>query len=94
VRSLAAAVKFLTSVPVPDGWTGGGPGLARSVPWFPVVGLAAGGALAGVCLGLQLVLPALPLAVVLVALMAGVSGGLHLDGLSDTADGFFSSRPR
>jgi len=94
MTSLAAAVKFLTSVPVPERWTGDASALGRSVPWFPVVGLAAGGVLGAVCFGLQLVLPALPVAVVLVALMAGVSGGLHLDGLSDTADGFFSSRPR
>jgi len=94
VRSLAAAVKFLTSVPVPERWVGDVSTLGRSVPWFPVVGLAAGGVVAAVCYGLQFVLPALPLAVVLVALMVGVSGGLHLDGLSDTADGFLSSRPR
>jgi len=94
MTSLAAAVKFLTSVPVPERWTGDASALGRSVPWFPVVGLAAGGVLGAVCFGLQLVLPALPVAVVLVALMAGVSGGLHLDGLSDTADGFLSSRPR
>lgn len=94
MKSLLAAVKFLTSVPVPWSWTGGERGLSRSVFWFPVVGLVAGGVLGGLCLGLERILPALPLSAVLVALMAGVSGGLHLDGLSDTADGLLSSRPR
>jgi adenosylcobinamide-GDP ribazoletransferase len=94
VRALLAAVKFLTSAPVPWTWTGGEGPLGRSLPWFPVVGLLTGGVLGGVCYGLQPVLPALPLAALLVALMAGVSGGLHLDGLSDSADGLLSSRPR
>ena len=33
-------------------------------------------------------------AAVLVIVLLGFSGCLHLDGLSDTADGFFSSRRR
>ncbi len=98
MRSLLAATKFLTSVPVPWSWTGGEAGgeraLSHSVPWFPVVGLAAGGVAGAVCLGLERILPALPLSAALVAVMAGVSGGLHLDGLSDSADGLLSSRPR
>lgn len=94
MRSFLAAVKFLTAVPVPWSWTGGERSLSRSVPWFPVVGLACGGALGAVCLGLERILPSLPLSALLVAMMAGVSGGLHLDGLSDTADGLLSSRPR
>jgi adenosylcobinamide-GDP ribazoletransferase len=94
MRSLLAAVKFLTSIPVPWSWTGGERSLGRSLPWFPIVGLAAGGVLGAICYGLAQVLPALPLAAVTVALMVGVSGGLHLDGLSDSADGLLSARPR
>ena len=94
MRSFLAATKFLTSLPLPWAWSGGEQALSRGVPWFPLVGLAAGGLLGAVCLGLEHVLPPLPLAAVLVALMAWVSGGLHLDGLSDTADGLLSSQPR
>jgi adenosylcobinamide-GDP ribazoletransferase len=40
------------------------------------------------------ILPSFPASVITVIAMTGVSGGLHMDGLADTADGFFSSRPR
>ncbi|MBU0728295.1 MAG: adenosylcobinamide-GDP ribazoletransferase, partial [Proteobacteria bacterium] len=39
-------------------------------------------------------LPPLLLAVITVLLLLVASGGLHMDGVADCADGFFSSRPR
>lgn len=94
MRSFAAALKFLTFVPVPQAWTGDAATLARGLPWFPVVGLLIGGFMAALTLGLRQILPPLPLAAALVAALVLVSRGLHLEGLSDTADGFLSSRPR
>jgi adenosylcobinamide-GDP ribazoletransferase len=41
-----------------------------------------------------MILPPFPASVITVMVMTGISGGLHMDGLADTADGFFSSRPR
>ncbi|MCI5166159.1 MAG: adenosylcobinamide-GDP ribazoletransferase [Candidatus Electrothrix sp. GM3_4] len=43
---------------------------------------------------LNVVLPPAVTAVLTVCILLFFSGGLHLDGLADTADGFFSARPR
>ncbi len=89
-----AAVRFLTVVPVPRGWGEDVEALARSTPCFPVVGLLIGGVSAACCWQLQKVLPDPVAAALLVILLMAASKGLHMDGLSDTADAFFSSRPR
>jgi len=61
----------------------------------PAVGLALGALLAGVawCLTKAGFTP-LPTAAVLVALLAGLTRGLHLDGLADTVDALASYRDR
>ena len=84
---MLAAVQFLTRIPVPD--TVYDPGaLARSVVYFPVVGLLLGGLATGLAKMLQghLARPVVALAVVLFLVL--VTGGLHEDGLADAADGF------
>jgi adenosylcobinamide-GDP ribazoletransferase len=89
-----AAIRFLTVVPVP-GTGGTAPAdLAGSVPFFPVVGLLLGAAAAALAWGLARVAPPLVAAAALLIAMMGFSGCLHLDGLSDTADGFLSCRDR
>jgi len=90
-----AAVQFLTRIPVPAR-PYEADSLARSVKFFPVVGLLIGGMGAVVH---QLLVPHLSRLVtaffVLVFLVL-VTGGLHEDGLADAADGFGggSSRDR
>jgi adenosylcobinamide-GDP ribazoletransferase len=94
MKRFLAAVRFLTILPLPGGVGAAQEDLAGSVPFFPVVGLLLG-AVAGVAawvLGM-LVSPMLAGAGVVV-LLAAFSGGLHMDGLSDSADGMLSSRPR
>jgi adenosylcobinamide-GDP ribazoletransferase len=63
--------------------------------WAPVVGLAAGGVAAGVLwlAGHPGRTGPLLAAVLAVAALAGLTGGLHLDGLADFADGLGSRRP-
>ena len=94
MKSFFAAIRFLTIVPVPERWCGGEAELRRSLVFFPVVGLLIGLLAAGAAWYGARLLPPAPLAVLLVILYLAVSGGLHMDGLADTADGFFSSRPR
>jgi adenosylcobinamide-GDP ribazoletransferase len=88
------AFQFLTIIPLPVAvrWQEGD--LGRSMRFFPLVGLTLGGGLALVHYGCSLLLPQ-PLAdLLLVALLALVTGGLHLDGLADVCDGFGARGPR
>lgn len=84
IQPLALAFTFLTRLPVPR--VAADPSAAgRSLVFFPLVGLTLGvglGALAWLLHGLA---PSL-IAVLLVAALAAVTGGLHLDGLADVFD--------
>jgi len=62
--------------------------VGRGVPWFPLVGAALGGAAALTGWAVSLVLPATVAGLAAVATGAVLTGGLHLDGLADTADGY------
>jgi cobalamin 5'-phosphate synthase/cobalamin synthase len=94
MRRFLAALRFLTIAPVPGKAGTAEDDLAGSVPFFPAVGLLLGAVAAAVAVGLSLLAPPMVAAAALVVLLIAFSGGLHLDGLSDTADGFLSSRPR
>ncbi|MCH7230835.1 adenosylcobinamide-GDP ribazoletransferase [Glycomyces sp. L485] len=89
MRAVCDALGFLTVLPVRGRW----PLTGTAVAAFPlaglVVGLAwAGAAWAGFHIGGPLVAAALVLAVDF-----ALTGGLHLDGVADTADGLASHRP-
>jgi adenosylcobinamide-GDP ribazoletransferase len=62
-------------------------GLQAIAAWFPVVGALVGAAAGGVRLGLAPLLGRTPASVLAVAVLAGLTGALHLDGLADTFDG-------
>lgn len=66
--------------------------LARAVALFPLVGAALGALLGGLGLVLDRWLPPGPVAALLLVIGAVLTGGLHLDGLLDTADGVFGGR--
>lgn len=79
------ALQFLTRLPVclpgmPEPWQQG-----RSLLWYPAVGLLLGGLL-WLAQWLLDGAPVLLQAAVLLALWVALSGGLHLDGLADSAD--------
>jgi len=94
MKALLAAMRFLTIVPIPGDWGTAEEDLARSVPWFPVIGLLLGAIAAAVAWGMSLVAPSMLTAAILVVVLLSFSGCLHTDGLADTADGLLSSRPR
>ena len=93
MKPLLAALGFLSVLPVPARWQGEKE-LSRSLPYFPVVGLIFGIVAAALAAVLGSLLPPAPAGILLVIGLELLSGGLHIDGLADTADGFFSSRPK
>ncbi len=65
----------------------GQPPQPRALWWFPIVGAGIGGILAAVHWGAGELWPPLVVGVVVVAADLTITGGLHLDGLADSADG-------
>jgi adenosylcobinamide-GDP ribazoletransferase len=90
--TLPLALTFLTKLPWP--WRGPADeaALARSMFWFPWVGAVLGLIFWAAWAGLMKILPAPAAAAVLLTLTVWVTGGLHLDGLADTADGLGGGR--
>ncbi|HEX6447590.1 MAG TPA: adenosylcobinamide-GDP ribazoletransferase [Streptosporangiales bacterium] len=89
MTGLRDAVSFLTRVPVGSAR----PDLARSVPWFPLVGLVIGAVVAGVYFACTLIVS--PLVAATLAVLAGVllTGALHEDALADAADALGAREP-
>ncbi|MCC8618760.1 adenosylcobinamide-GDP ribazoletransferase [Xanthomonas vesicatoria] len=85
IDGLLAAIGFLTRIPVP-GAVFARPGTqARSLPWYPAVGLLLGALLCGLAWCLRDVAPLLGAALLLSA-WTWLTGALHLDGLADMTD--------
>ncbi|WP_434752391.1 adenosylcobinamide-GDP ribazoletransferase [Paenibacillus amylolyticus] len=93
-HAAAAAFQFLSRFPVKMQLEFVPPLLRESVVYYPLVGAAIGlcvwlvGALSGA------LLPAFPAAVLTLTVWVWLTGGLHLDGWMDTADGLLSHRSR
>ncbi|WP_080805693.1 adenosylcobinamide-GDP ribazoletransferase [Halomicronema hongdechloris] len=87
-----AALAFYTCLPVPGHWSLEFTGIAR---WAPGVGLFLGGLVSLMEWGLAgLGVPTLTRSGLLVAAWLGITGGLHLDGAMDTADGLAVPDPQ
>jgi adenosylcobinamide-GDP ribazoletransferase len=93
---------MFTIIPVPVSGTVDADLASRAVRWLPAVGLLLSAPAAAVLLaadagaggGDGAPLRRLLGAVLAVAVLGVLTGGLHLDGLADTADGLASRRPR
>lgn len=93
-QSLRTALGFLTVLPVARGLDCGAERLGHSMALFPAAGLVIGFLLVVADGVLGLLLPRPVTDLLLVALLALVTGGLHLDGLADTCDGLGSGQGR
>ncbi len=90
-NSLLAALAFYTCCPIPTKFE---LDFARIARWAPLIGLGLGGGLGLVDLGLeQLGMPILTRSGLIVVLWIWWTGGLHLDGAMDTADGLAVQDP-
>ncbi|HRZ23000.1 MAG TPA: adenosylcobinamide-GDP ribazoletransferase [Candidatus Contendobacter sp.] len=92
MRAFALALQLLTRLPVPSSSLPPRPEeLGLSVLFFPAVGLLIGALLAGLHTVLWLVDPGV-LAALVLAMWVLLTGGLHLDGLADTADAWIGGQ--
>jgi adenosylcobinamide-GDP ribazoletransferase len=87
VTGLVVAARYLTIVPVPGPVRSNAHALGRSAPWFPVIGLGIGVALAVIDRVAQVLFPLLLAGLITVTAWKLLTGGLHLDGLADCLDG-------
>ncbi|HHY12235.1 MAG TPA: adenosylcobinamide-GDP ribazoletransferase [Firmicutes bacterium] len=91
---LLSAAGFLTKIPVPGWALMDQASLAASPPYFPAVGAGIGIGLAAFDRLVARLFP-LPVACILdLVLLFVVTGGMHCDGLIDTADGLLGGTTR
>jgi adenosylcobinamide-GDP ribazoletransferase len=89
--SILAALTFYTSYPIPANLQLDFTRIAR---WAPSIGVLLGGVLGTLDLGLEcLQMPELMRSSLIIALWLWWTGGLHLDGAMDTADGLAVQDP-
>lgn len=93
MRSFLLGMQFLTRIPVRTANIQE-QDLVKSVIWFPYIGLILGLLYAGVSFLLFSFFPPHLAALLMTVVTVAATGGLHLDGLMDTADGLLSGRSR
>lgn len=93
IESLISAIQFLTRIPINISVDFSEENIKGGIFFFPFVGMLIGS------ITYLIYKIFLPLSVEIASIMAVlgmiiITGGLHLDGLSDTFDGFFSNREK
>lgn len=94
MKDFFTALQFLTRIRVVTERDWSPAGFGRSVKYFTLIGAIIGLILSGLCYLLSPFLPSHAMAAIIILAEVVLTGGLHCDGLMDTADGVFSGRSR
>lgn len=93
MKRFLIALQFLTVLPIKIKSEIAEEDFGRSLLYFPVVGTLIGLVLSGVTLLLGF-LPNPVVCMLILIISIVITGGIHLDGLADTCDGFYGPRPK
>lgn len=95
LESIVVAFQFLTRLYLPINVEWDTANLRRSLMWFGFVGAFIGVILAGAMTLFNRfnVIPAVS-GIIILIIWIFITGGMHIDGISDMADGFFSMRDK
>lgn len=93
IKGLILAIQFLTRIPINIPVDFNGENLSKSTFFFPLTGMIIGG-ISGLVYYIFKSINKDIAAFLTVTSIIVLTGGLHLDGISDTFDGFFSARKK
>lgn len=89
IKKYLSAISFLTVLPVSESFS---KKFKNSTSFFPLVGLFIGGVLILVNFSGSFLFPKLVVKLMIITSLAIITGGVHLDGLADTLDGFYAGK--
>jgi adenosylcobinamide-GDP ribazoletransferase len=92
--NLLIALQFLTRIPITVRGGVSSENMARSMACFPLIGLLIGALAAAIHFLSSFALAGSVCDLIAVVFLIAITGNMHGDGLMDTADGFFSGKPR
>lgn len=89
IKSFFSTISFLTTIPTPKKFS---QELKHLIIFFPLVGFIIGGTLLLVNILGSFFFPKQVVNLLIILSFVMITGGLHLDGLADTVDGFYAGK--
>lgn len=94
MKKFLVILQFMTRIPINKSFNVTREDYAKAIVYFPIVGLIVGFVVSLPIYFIQNIYSPFLTSILGVILYIFVTGGIHLDGFSDTCDGFFSGRSR